>query len=126
MDSIESWSDWIGPVLSAKEVQQILGLERVEEVSRLAAKGLLLELSGGSGETGYPSFQFTTRRTIPGLQEILLVFNRHGIDRYTIASWFQTSSSFLDSLSPASWLRAGREPSAAIIAAVRSATELSA
>ena len=88
-------------------------------------RGTLLAVRGGDGQLRFPAFQFgPTGKPLPGLGAILAVLLPVVATPYTIASWFVTGAAELEGMTPASWLREGREPDRALVAAHRYAVRL--
>jgi hypothetical protein len=52
----------------------------------------------------YPAFQFHGSRTIPGLHDLLIEFDRAVLSPWTIASWFQSDQDELNGLPPVTYL----------------------
>jgi hypothetical protein len=91
-----------------------------EELGRLDKEGGLLSVATETGVVLYPAFQFQSGATIPALRECLSALTDARLSSYTIASWFRSSSDFLEGRSPAAWLAEGRDP-ARVLALARDA-----
>ncbi len=120
------WTRHLGPLLDAKQVQALLGVETRQAVSDLRARRRLLGLPKESGRVAYPAFQFGgSGRPFEALPRILEVFEELArVDPWTIASWFVTPQALLAGMTPAAWLAKGEDPDLAVRAARRSAARL--
>lgn len=120
------WTKHVGPLLYAKQVQDLLGVDTRQAVSDLRARRRLLGLPKESGRVVYPAFQFgNSGRPFETLPQILEVFEgRARVDPWTIASWFVTPQALLARMTPAEWLAKGEDPDLVVKAAHRSASRL--
>ncbi|MGH9065893.1 MAG: hypothetical protein ACRD0L_18375 [Acidimicrobiales bacterium] len=125
-----AWDRHLGPMLSAGELADLLGIGTRQAVHDRARRGGLLALHRGSRQVRFPAFQLVARRgslthaVLPELGAILEVVEAAGVDPWTVASWFCTPSELLDAMTPARWLAEGRHPDSALEAARRSAARL--
>jgi hypothetical protein len=120
------WTKHAGPLLDAKQVQDLLGVDTRQAVSDLRARRRLLGLPKESGRVVYPAFQFgDSGRPFQVLSRVLEVFEeRARVDPWTIASWFVTPQTLLARMTPAEWLAKGEDPEMVVRAARRSAARL--
>ncbi len=121
------WTGHLGPLLKAREVQELLGVETRQAVSDLRARHRLLGLPKGSGHVVYPAFQFgDSGRPFRALPRILGVFHElaGNISPWTIASWFVTPQPLLGRMTPARWLFEEQDDDRVLEAAHRSAARL--
>lgn len=120
------WTKHVGPLLDAKHVQELLGVETRQAVSDLRARRRLLGLPKESGRVVYPAFQFgNSGRPLEVLPRVLEVFeDRARVDPWTIASWFVTPQALLAQMTPAEWVAKGEDPDLVIRAARRTAARL--
>jgi len=92
----------IGPALSQGDAARLLGVS-VQAVSKNKA---LLKHKNPDGRAVYPIVQFAGRNTLPGLGEVLHIFD--GIlEPLTVASWLTLPRPELDERTPATALRVG-------------------
>jgi hypothetical protein len=119
------WRKQLGPMLSSKQVRELMGRGTRQSVSELARRKRLLALPGEDGRLSFPAFQFGRNgERLPALERILTVFDGAVESPYTVASWFVTPESALGGKTPAAWLRAGRAPEPVLEAAQRYAERL--
>jgi hypothetical protein len=118
------WSRRIGPMLRRDQVQELLGVGSRQAVSQLAKRRRLLALASDEGLT-FPAFQFSPGgRPYDAMPAILAAFEDADVSPYTIASWLTTPQRLLGRVTPATWLRRGRDPERVVEAARRSAARL--
>jgi hypothetical protein len=119
------WSKRLGPTLRREQVQEILGVGSRQAVSQLARRRRLLALPTREDRLTFPAFQFSPNgRPYEAMPDILAAFDDAGVSPYTIASWFTTPQRLLGKVTPATWLRRGRDPERIVEAARRSAARL--
>ncbi|MGQ0670241.1 MAG: hypothetical protein ACT4PO_11315 [Actinomycetota bacterium] len=120
------WTKHLGPLLDARQVQDLLGVDTRQAVSDLRARRRMLGLPKESGRVVYPAFQFgDSGRPFELLPQVLEVFEeRAHVDPWTIASWFVTPQAFLARMTPAEWLAKGEDPDLVVRAARRTAARL--
>jgi len=121
-----AWGGHLGPLLEAKQVQELLGVDTRQAVSDLRARRRLLALTKENGRVLYPAFQFgDSGRPFEALPQILMVFEDQArVDPWTVASWFVTPQALLDDMAPAEWLAKGEDRDRVVKAARRSAARL--
>jgi hypothetical protein len=102
------WERALGPLLSAGQVRELLGVSR-QRVDELLRAKRLIGLRGRSGRRRYPLFQFDDGRPIEPLIAAFHTVNR-GLDEWSAAAWCTHSDPALHGLSPAQWARSGRDP----------------
>lgn len=119
------WSKRLGPLLSREQAQKLLGVGSRQAVSQRAKRRRLLALPTHDDRLAFPAFQFSASgRPYAALPAILEAFEGADLSSYTIASWFVTPQRLLRGMSPAAWLRRGRDPERVVEAARRSAARL--
>jgi hypothetical protein len=119
------WTNHVGPLLDAKQLQDLLGVETRQAVSDLRARRRLLGLPKESGRVVYPAFQFgDSGRPFDVLPQVLEVFEGARVDPWTIASWFVTPQALLLRMTPAEWLAKSEDPDLVVRAARRSGARL--
>ena len=101
----QQWRKQIGPCLTQTGVATLLGLTAPGAAKR-AASGDLLRLTNGDGRPAYPLFQFSGRRVVKGLPEVIRLLARVD-DELTIASWLTIAKRSLDGRTPVEALRNG-------------------
>ena len=117
------WSKRIGPMFRRDQVQELLGVGSRQAVSQLAKRNRLLALPSDDGLT-FPAFQFSPNgRPYDAMPAILAAFREADLSPFTIASWFTTPQRLLR-VTPATWLRRGRDSERVVEAARRSAARL--
>ena len=119
------WERHLGPLLSTKQVRELMRIGSRQAISERVKRRRLLAVPGGDGNPVFPAFQFTgTGRPLPGLGAILDIFRNAVASPYTIASWFVTPEPLLHQEAPAAWLRGAATPDRALEAATRYAERL--
>jgi len=119
------WRKKLGPYLTSKEVQELIGVGTRQAVSDLAKRRRLLALTTKNGRVVYPAFQFSpSGRPYPVLPRVLGLLEKAAVDPYTIASWLTTPQTLLENETPARWLRSGRDPKLVVEAARRKAGQV--
>jgi hypothetical protein len=99
------WDKHLGPMYGWSDVAEILGTVRTRQgISDLAKRKRLLALPASGGRVLYPTFQFNGSRTIPGLHELLVEFDRVTVSAWTIASWFRSNQDELEGETPVVYL----------------------
>jgi hypothetical protein len=102
-----TWDQHLGPLYGWSDVSEILGTVASRQgVHDLAQRRRLLALPASGGRVLYPAFQFRGRRTIPGLQELLVILSSSGASGWTQASWFQSPQDELDGDTPVAYIAA--------------------
>lgn len=118
------WSKRLGPSLRREQVQGLLGVGSRQAVSQLTKRRRLLALPRDD-RLVFPAFQFSSSgRPYEAMPAVLAAFDDAGVSPYTIASWFTTPQRLLGRVTPATWLRRGRDPERVVEAARRSAARL--
>jgi hypothetical protein len=102
------WERALGPLLSAGQVRELLGVSR-QRVDELLRAKRLIGLRERSGRRRYPLFQFDDGRPIEPLVKAFYTVTP-GLDEWSAASWCTHSDPALDGLAPAQWARSGRDP----------------
>jgi hypothetical protein len=106
-----TWGKVLGPLFDTEQVKTILGVTSRQGVHDLANRKRLLALGPAQGRKQYPAFQFgEAGRPFAEIPKILQIFEGAVETPYTIASWFVTSQDVLGEDTPASWMRARRDP----------------
>ena len=118
------WSKRIGPTFRRDQVQELLGVRSRQAVSQLSKRSRLLAIPSHDGLT-FPAFQFSpSGRPYDAMPAILAAIQDAEVSPYTIASWFTTPQRLLGRVTPATWLRRGRDGERVVEAARRSAARL--
>lgn len=102
------WERALGPLLSAGQVRELLGVSR-QRVDELLRAKRLIGLRERSGRRGYPLFQFDDGRPLEPLVKAFYTVAR-GLDEWSAASWCTHSDPALDGLSPVQWAKSGKDP----------------
>lgn len=119
------WHKHVGPLLSSKQVRELMGRGTRQSVSELVRRRRLLGLPQHDGRLAFPAFQFGAGgRRLPGLESILEEFADAVETPHTVASWFVTPEPLLEDETPAHWLRRRRPKARALEAARRYAERL--
>jgi hypothetical protein len=103
-----AWERALGPLLSAGQVRELLGVSR-QRVDELLRAKRLIGLRERSGRRRYPLFQFDDGRPIEPLVTAFYTVTPD-LDEWSAASWCTHSDPALDGLSPAQWAKSGRDP----------------
>lgn len=120
-----AWEAGVGPLLVADEVRQLLGARTRNAASSLARRARLLALRGPGRLVRYPASQFgPDGRPYPVVEEVLAALRHADLDAWTIAAWLRAPQVELGDVSPAEWLRAGRDPAWVRVVAERTAAPL--
>jgi hypothetical protein len=120
-----AWRNHLGPLLDAKQVQELMGVRTRQAVSDLRTRHRILGLTRQDGRVVYPAFQFGPGgRPFADLPEILRILSEQSADPWTVASWFVTPQALLVDQTPAVWLRRGNEPERLLRAARRTGARL--
>jgi hypothetical protein len=113
-----AWEDHVGPLYDWKQVAEILTTVTTRQgVHDLGQRGRLLTVQTKHG-VRYPAFQFKGGRALPGMREILKIFDEQHTNRWTVASWFCSEQDELGSETPQAWLLSGR-PIVPVLTAAR-------
>lgn len=103
-----AWERAVGPLLSAGQVRELLGVSR-QRVDELLRAQRLIGLRQRSGRRRYPLFQFDDGRPVEPLVKAFYAVTP-GLDEWSAASWCTRSDPALDGLSPAQWAKSGKDP----------------
>src|SRR5205814_2084320 len=118
------WRRHLGPMLTTKQVAELLGVGSRQAVNDRVRRHRILALPTGGHDLAYPAFQFNEQgQPYPALALVLEVFAAARLAPHTIASWFVTPQASLDRVTPAQWLAAGRDGPRLVAAAHRSAAQ---
>jgi hypothetical protein len=98
-----AWAEQLGPVYRQGDVARLLGKTR----QAVSADRGLLRLEQRSGEIAYPVFQFDGQRQLPGLREVVALFEPVVTTPWTTASWLTSPALELDERTPLEVLREG-------------------
>lgn len=118
VDTADTWTEHLGGFYDVDGVRTILsrGGKPVSKQAVSKRRGLLA-LTTGSGRVVYPSFQFDSGSTLPGLEAVLREVPEELVSRWTLASWLISAQAELDGEPPVRLLREGSvEP---VVAAAR-------
>jgi len=113
----ELWTDAVGPFYDSDGVRSLLGNVSKQAVSDRVHRHRLLALRTESGRLVYPAFQFSHRRVVDGLGDVLAVVAPDDTEAWFVASWLSTPDPALDGRSPIDTLHAG--DTAAVMRAAR-------
>jgi hypothetical protein len=120
-----AWGQVLGLLYDVEQTKTVLGVTSRQAVHDLAKRKRLLVLGASGGRKVYPAFQFdTTGRPYPEIPGILRAFEGAVQTSHTIASWFVTPQDVLEGETPASWIRARRDPDSLFESARRAAARL--
>jgi hypothetical protein len=119
------WERHLGPLLSTKQVRELMGIGSRQAISERVKRRRLLAVPGRDGNPAFPAFQFSgAGRPLPALGAILDILRDAVASPYTVASWFVTPEPLLDEQALAAWLREAGTPDRAVEAASRYAERL--
>lgn len=108
-----SWQEVLGGVRHDEELEP--------DIDRFG----LLGINWGEGKTVYPASQFdSVGRPLPGMPQILGVFEGIVETHYTIASWYVSAQDELEGDSPSGWLQDGKSIEPVILSAQNYAERL--
>ncbi len=99
----QAWAEQLGPAYRQGDVARLLGKSR----QAVSADRGLLRLRMRDGEIAYPVFQFDGRRQLPGIRELVRVFEPVVATAWTTASWLTSPAPELDDRTPLVLLREG-------------------
>jgi hypothetical protein len=120
------WAKAVGDRWDTSTTAEFLGISR-QALHERVKRGTIIGLPG-RGTTWFPIWQFDLlgRAVRPVVLEVVDAFRRSlgEADPYTIASWATSRQSALDGLTPADWLGSGRDETALVNTATRSARKL--
>src|SRR5687767_9284830 len=89
-----AWRNHLGPLLDAKQVQELMGVRTRQAVSDLRTRHRILGLTRQDGRVVYPAFQFGPGgRPFAELPEILRILSERSADLWTVASWVRDAAS---------------------------------
>jgi hypothetical protein len=103
-----AWERALGPLLSAGQVRELLGVSR-QRVDELLRAERLIGLRERSGRRRYPLFQFEDGRPIEALVAAFYTVTA-GLDEWSAASWCTHPDPALDGVSPAQWAKSEGDP----------------
>ncbi len=119
------WREYLGPLLSLKQVQERLALPTPRRVSDLARRRRLLGLLTRMDGLLFPAFQFSQGGEPYTILPLVLETLEPAVATpYTIACWFVTPQPSLNGQTPARWLKRGYAPERVAEAARLSAARL--
>ncbi|MDZ7790860.1 MAG: hypothetical protein U5L08_10290 [Xanthomonadales bacterium] len=98
-----AWAEQLGPAYRQGDVARLLDKSR----QAVSADRGLLRLALRDGDIAYPVFQFDGRRQLPGIREVVRVFEPAVATTWTTASWLTSPAPELDDRTPLALLRAG-------------------
>jgi hypothetical protein len=104
-----AWERALGPLLTAGQVRELLGGVSRQRVDELLRAKRLIGLRESSGRRRYPLFQFDDGRPVEALVAAFYTV-AGGLDEWSAASWCTHSDPALEGLSPAQWVKSGRDP----------------
>jgi hypothetical protein len=117
------WGRHLGPLLTTKQVAEMLGVGSRQAVNDRVRRHRILALPTADHGLAYPAFQFDDRGSpYPTLAPVLEAFARSRLSGHTIGSWFVTPQTALDGATPARWLAEGGDADRLVAAAQRSAS----
>lgn len=116
------WRRHLGPLLTTKQVAELLGVTTRQAVSDRVKRHRILALPAGERELTYPAFQFSANgEPYRAMASVLEVFSTAKLSPHTIASWFVTPQRALDGAAPAEWMAENRGAERLLVAARRAA-----
>jgi hypothetical protein len=115
-----AWAAQIGPVLTEPDVGRLLDVPAVD-----LARRRLLRVRTRDGAVGYPAFQFDGARALPGLEDVIAVFDGVVSSPLTVASWLTAPRAELAGRCHADLLRDG-DVERVVVAARQTAADLRA
>ena len=102
-------ADRVGPVYDAVATHQLLSIDR-RQASDRRNRGTILALKTSDDHWVYPAFQFTGPTVNPQMKSMFSKFAQvSDTPWWTVAAWFRTTRTDLDGLTPADWVRNGRD-----------------
>lgn len=117
------WHRHLGPLLTTKQVAELLGVGTRQAVNDRVRRHRLLALPSGDRDLAYPAFQFDERgMPYAALAPVLEAFAAARLSPPTISSWFVTPQPALDGDTPAAWLSHGGDRERLVGAARRTAS----
>jgi hypothetical protein len=121
------WAQVVGDRLDTSAVTQLLGVSR-QALAKRQTSGSILGILG-NGTTWYPTWQFDSEKgdARPEIRDIIGAFRDRldHVEPLVIASWATTpQDEDLDGLTPAHWIRLGRDTERLRRAAERAASRL--
>ena len=116
------WEDTVGPLLSAEQARELLGVSR-QRLSQLASQGRLMVLADRSGGRRYPAWQFgQDGRPLAALVAAHRVLVTDGnMSEWSAASWCVHEHPELDGRSPHEWAASGEDDERLALVARRDA-----
>jgi hypothetical protein len=109
------WEREIGPVLKAKDLEELLGCSR-QAISDRVKRHRLLALPHNDGQA-FPAFQFASDgQPVAGLPEILQVLLPLTETPYSVAGWLAAPEDELEGERPIDVLRRGEVEAASMVA----------
>jgi hypothetical protein len=118
-----AWERALGPLLSAAQARELLGVSR-QRVDELLRAKRLIGLRERSGRRRYPLFQFDDGRPIEPLVAAFWIVAEGAASDWTAASWCVHSDPALGDRSAVEWLRAGKDPERLLTIARQDAARL--
>jgi hypothetical protein len=115
----------LGGLLTVTQAAESLG-QSEEQVEAMVSDQRLLVHVGQDGVRSIPGFQLTgdPPRARPEVPEALALLQPVCLEERSLLLWFCAPKDELSGSTPASWLRAGREPEPLLLAAKRDAARL--
>jgi len=107
--SAQVWENELGPLLSSAQVRELLGDVSRQRVDELLRTRRLIGLRDGSGRRLFPVFQFQDGRPHHALIDAYWTVAATASE-WSAASWCVSDDEALEGLSPARWVREGRDP----------------
>ena len=102
-------ADRVGPVYNASATHQLLDIDR-RQVADRRSRGTILALKTSDGHWLYPTFQFTDASVDQRFKALFSRFAQMSdTPWWTVAVWFRTTHKELNELTPAEWVRKGRD-----------------
>lgn len=104
-----AWENALGPLLSSGQVRDLLGGVSRQRVDELTRGHRLIGLLDRNGRRRFPAFQFLDARPLEELIAAYWTLAADAADEWTAASWCVSPDPALEGMSPAAWIRAGRD-----------------
>ncbi|MGH2970064.1 MAG: hypothetical protein ACRDK0_13520 [Solirubrobacteraceae bacterium] len=109
-DAGETWEDAIGPLLTERQVRELLGGVCAKRVDQLVEEGCVIVLHDRSGRRRFPGWQFCDGRSLETLaQAHRCLVDAGQMSPWTAAYWCVHAHPELDGRSPRDFAAKGHE-----------------
>jgi hypothetical protein len=116
------WADVVGPVYTTDQVRALLGAPSRQAIDDRVGRRTLLCLKTRDGRRVYPTFQFSDREVVAGLNDILRRV-AGTVDDWTLASWLRASQPELGGATVMDRLNAAGHADDAVLRVAESAAD---